>query len=251
LLIKLKEKVLDIKTKMAFKRAEGILSKIGYKEITSDIKDKSIIFTFDDFRVATLNMDNDMLGYSIEATAVFSADIISMKCLSDISTLIFTHRCSNSGIRPASENRVRLNLSYHIGNDFSRTSIEVGMLYLNKCLATLELYLLDRIKSNSKVVYDLSMFEHMNLAGFNPQHMGEKKEFVYGSWKAYVDATIDEFGPAAGNAYVTDVLIKIEACSLFEHENERLVAEVGSNLLDDLMMHRQLHEVSKTNYGIN
>jgi hypothetical protein len=238
-------------TKWEFLLATKFLKALGYSNISADVADKSIIFSFDKDRVAILNMDHHMLGYSIEATVVFSADILSLKTLSDMDNLIFMYRCSGSGVRPASEGRVRLNISYYIGDNLSIRGITLGMTYLIKCLATLELYLTERIRRADKDMYDLSMFEDVNLTGFNPQDMGERKEFIFGSWDAYAGAVKKEYEGFPNHPHAIDLLAKIEACRAFEDKNQIPVSELGPILLDDIILNRQLSEVSKTAYGVN
>ena len=241
----------SFKTRLAFLIATRYLKALGYQNISSDIKDKSILFSFDKDKVAILNMDHDMLGYSIEATVVFSADVLSLKTISDLCNLTFMYRCSCSGVRPAADDRVRLNLAYHLGDSLSVSNIGLGMTYVNKCLATLELYLSERIARSDKDMYDLSMFESIDLTGFNPQDTGERKEFIFGSWEAYANAIREEYATFTNHPYAADALSKIEACKLFEERNKIPLSEVGTWLLDDLILGRQLRELSKTNYGIN
>jgi hypothetical protein len=240
-----------LRTKIEFRAATSYLKSFGYSNITADVEDKSILFSFEKDRVAILNMDHDMLGYSIEATVVFAADILSLKTLSDISNLVFTYRCSNSGIRPAGDGRVRLNLTYHIGDRLGAADIMRGMTYLNKCLYTLELYLTERLRRVDREVYDLSMFENIDLTGFNPQDMGERKEFIFGSWDEYAQAAQEDYRGFPGHPYAVDTLAKIEACREFEERNGIPVSESGTWLLDDIVLNRQLSELSKTDYGIN
>lgn len=248
---KLKTLFANLRQKIEFSYAERVLKRAGYNNVVSDVKDKSIMFTFDGERVAILNMDHDTLGYSIEATVVFSSDVLSLKTISDISNLVFMHRCSSSGIRAADDGRVRINLSYHIGDSMSASAVNTGMLYLNKCLATLEYYLLDRLSNLSKESYDLSMFEDVSLDVFSPQTMGEDREFLYGTWDAYVDSVNEEYSSFVNHPYALDILAKIDACRKFEEVNKVLISEVGRALLEDLVLNRQLYEISKTSYGIN
>lgn len=247
----IKDKISQIWLDYDFRRAERYLKSLGYSDINPDMKDKSIIFSFDRGRVAILNMNHDTLGYSIEATVVFSAEILSLKTNSDMSNLIFMYCCSSSGIRPASESRVRMNISYHIGDKLKFSSLKLGMIYMLKCLATLELYLTERLARLDKDVYDLSMFEDLDLTGFNPQDMGERKEFIFGSWDAYSSFVKEEYAGFPNSPYAVDILAKIKACQDFEEINKIPVSEIGIKLLDDIILNRQLIEVSKTSFGIN
>lgn len=243
--------LISLRSKIDFLLTERDLKSLGYKNISKDIADKSILFSFENDRVAILNMDHDMLGYSIEATIVFSADTLSLKTVSDMNNLIFMYRCSCSGVRPAADLKVRLNLTYHMGNALSRSQIEVGMIYVQKCLSTLEMYLTERLNRTNNKSYDLSMFESIDLTGFNPQDTGERKEFIFGSWDAYSVAITEEYAGFINHPYATDALAKIEACKLFEEKNKISISEVGTWLLEDIILSRQLREISKTSYGIN
>lgn len=247
----LKSFISKIYTRLNFFFAARSLAFAGYTDITPDIEDKSILFSFDQCRAAILNMDHDMLGYSIEATVVFASEVLSLKTMSDISNLTFMYRCSCSGVRPASDGRVRLNLSYHIGRSVNTAGIRIGMLYVTKCLATLELYLTERLQRTDKESYDLSMFEDIDLVGFSPQIMGECKEFIYGSWDAYVEVVKRDFASFTNHPYAADLLAKIESCRRFEEINNVPLSEIGIALLDDITLNRQLREISKTSYGVN
>jgi hypothetical protein len=251
LLNTIKEYLVRALTRVNFFKAKAYLKSLGYENVVQDLEDRSIAFTFADERVAMLNMDHDMLGYSIEATVVFSADTLSLKTVSDLSNITYTLRCSSSGIRPAGDNRVRLNVSYHMGHELSKYGISTGMLYLNRCLSAFELYLSDCLKKLDRDSYDLSMFEDIDITAFNPQLMGELKEFVHGSWAAYEDAVESDYSSFTNHPYALDLLTKIEACKTFEEVNGLQVSEVGNEILDNIILGRQVKEVSRNTYGIN
>jgi hypothetical protein len=249
--LSIRNTILNLKNRWNFFIADKYLRTLGFTDLSADLHDKSILFTFDQDRVAILNMDYDMLGYSIEATVVLPAHILSLKTMSDLCNIIFTYCCAGSGIRPAGDDSIRLNVSYHIGETLSLGGIKLGIQYLCKCLATLELYLVQRNKNIDKEIYDLSMFEHIDLTGFNPQDMGEQKEFIFGSWEAYSKSVRTEYDDFPNHPYAVDVLSKISACQIFEEKNGIPISEIGTWLVDDIILYRQMIETSKTSFGIN
>ena len=248
---KIKDLYDDIVLDLNFRYATRLLKKLGYKDIEQDKLDKSIVFTFGQDRMAMLNMDHEVLGYSLEATVIYTADLMSLKTTSDMCNLIFMHRCGVSGLRPADNNRVKLNVTFHMGYTLNKDALSVGMTYLGKCLSILESYLVERVKLLNKSHYDLSMFENTDLANFNPQLLGEQREFVHTTWEAFSKAIMEEHGSTIDTASVTDMLNKIKACSEFETTNEVLISEVGNAVLDELRNARQMLEIAKRTYNVN
>lgn len=239
------------KAKLEFWITARKILALGYTHTVSDIADKSIMFAFEDGKAALLNMNHDKMGYSIEATVLFSSDVLSLKTMSDISNIVFMHKCSNSGVRAATDNRVRTNLCYNIGGYPTISRIKEAVSNLSLCLITLEMYLVERINRLDHDAYDLSMFETIDTNALNLQLMGEQKEYVHGSWDAFTNSINNEYSSFTNHPHAIDMLTKIAACKSFEEVNDSLISEVGDLILDDIVLNRQLHEISKTTYGIN
>ena len=195
--------------------------------------------------------DHDGFGFSVEATVIYTDELMSQKTMSDISNIAFAHRCLTSGVRKADDGRLRMNLGYQLGTSLSYKQLQAALKNITKCMFILERYLLERVMLFTKPKYDFSMFEHIDITKFNLQLMGERKEFIFGSWENYSAEVIKEHGNSIDSPTSGDLLTKIKACEEFEKANEVLLSEVGVFVLEELVLAHQLREISKKTYAIN
>jgi hypothetical protein len=213
-----------------------------------DEESMSILIDFGDFSVL-VSLEPDGRTINFEATLIFDGDLGNMKTLSSLAHTAYYHRFGISGLSNKASSQVKL----YLGRDLDYSSIHKLGEVLEasyQCLDTMVRYLYYRSLQTDSAALDLSMFEDVNLFLFDPQAMGEKKDFHFGDWSKYADSV-----SSGETEVVVDpeiVIEEIQACAEFENKNNMLLSEVGDRILEEIIWHRQMRELAKSDkYSVN
>ena len=119
---------------------------------------------------------------------------------------------------------------------YTHSSKKIGELIENvkACSNSIISYFTNANKRMSVDFLDLSMFNDVDLYLFNPQFLGENKEFIFRTWDKYIEYIEDNpENPMLGNT--ESLLPELEACKLFEETNKMILAEIGHRVLRELV----------------
>jgi hypothetical protein len=208
-------------------------------------EDKTVIFSKDD-KLMLFNLNDGFLGHRLEATVTIkSEDLVSLKTLSDLSNIAYIHTCYMSGLKHGHEG-IRIPLGLAVPKQLRKNDIKMSVLYLEECIKTMDSYIFGRYSNFNDNNLDLSMFEETDLFLFDPQLLGEKKQFIYESWLAYLERAAE-----ADFSSFSETISDIKACMVFEKTNKMLLSEVGDMVLRELVWNRRMSESSADENTVN
>lgn len=191
---------------------------------------------------ALLSLHNDSFSIKLETAVIFDNILLNTKTMSNVLDYAYQANCSISGILIQNEEQVKFNIS----KDFSYldlAKIKSDSLKFKNCILDIFKYLNSRIESASSTYIDLSMFENVDLAYFDPQFYAEQKEFVYGSWEKYIESLKSGTNQSQMNGITVDkdvIIQEIQMCKAFEEANNMLLSEIGNLVVQEIIWNRQL-----------
>lgn len=207
-----------------------------YSILQGDAGDDSLLVDIGDPLVTLVTMEKNDTVVRIESTLIFESRVANLKTFSTMSHVAMTHGIAMSGLVPAKNQNLKVYLAIEMNYSEAKKTILDRLEEMRICLDTLVKYITVRSDHFEMRHIDLSMFDAIDLNGFDPQYLGEKKEFVFQSWKAFAQAIHD----AAGEEYeITGSLVEVNACAEFEHKNKMLLSEVGDIILNELLWNRE------------
>lgn len=235
----------NLKGRLKLYRASKFIKKLDYYIENVSFEDNTIIFSNNN-HIILFSINDGFLGQRLEATVTIKSDeLVSLKTLSDISNIAFIHTCSMSGMKHGYEG-IRISIGLSIPGKLCFDNIKTSILYLEQCIKSMDTYIFGRYSSFNDSSLDLSMFEETDLFLFDPQALGEKKQFIYETWTNYLEKAAHE------DFYsFSESVVDIKACMLFEEANKLLLSEVGDMVLRELIWNRNMSESSNNDYSVN
>ena len=90
---------------------------------------------------------------------------------------------------------------------------------------------------------DLSMFQNLELSNFNTKDLGEKKEFIFGSWAKFKEAITRACKQGEITQRDLDLfLAELDACEEFEEKHTHRLASIGDVVWQEIVWNRDLLE---------
>jgi hypothetical protein len=130
------------------------------------------------------------------------------------------------------------------------TRFEEELFNLSDSILQVVEYLYFRSTELDLVHLDLSMFDDIELGGFDPKGLGEKKEFVHETWQKFIEALVRM--PDLDPTDMAYLIAELQTCAKFEKVNGLLLAEVGEEILREILWNRKFAELrSVDKYSIN
>lgn len=254
----LKRILARIKTWLAsFKTDETLLGSLvaaikasGYSVVDVDPKTESILVDLGKPICTLVFVSKDRASYAIESTIVFVPDIINLSTLSHLAHTAITGGFGISGVVPTGNGSLKIYVGKTV--DFraiDRISIELENM--KECVKMMVGYINYRTNQLNTQKLDLSMFEEIDdLEGFDPQMLGEQKDFIYRSWQRFAEEVAAE---AEDVAEAADALRKISACAEFESKNSMHLSEIGDMIKDELLWNRSILTMARADdkYNVN
>jgi hypothetical protein len=186
--------------------------------------------------------EDDPSTIRLESTMVFEAELANLRTMSSISHVAMSHGFGVSGLVPTESGRVKLYVMKYIDLDVMKKRLPDDVRKMYECLKIIISYINQRVGHKHLNELDLSMFSEIDISQFNPQLMGERKDFVYQSWEGYAESVLKlQKDPAIDGI---SLLEEIQACAKFEHKNQMHLSEVGNIVLDELVWNRNFIEAA-------
>jgi len=215
-------------------RAEALLNLAGIKADDVDVEDNAILFKTLNDKTALFMVDTT-IGHRLESTIAFDAEASSLKAVSDIANVAFSHKCCTTGLKVSGPGRLRVLIAYHLGSGLSKEAVENGVELLGLCIEEIVENLTLKVDNASKAMIDISMFSEFDAMIFNPRLIGERKEFLYSTWDNYARAVLQNQDELAS---VETTIDEIMACKEFEEVNDIPLAEIGDVARKELGSHQ-------------
>lgn len=213
------------------------------KILDVDEKRQAAIVGFDEPLCTVVYIDeDDPTTIRLESTMVFEADIANLRTMSSIAHVTMSHGFGLSGLVPGDEGKVKLYVMKYIDLGTMKKKLPEDIKKMNDCLKIIISYINQRMGQKHLKELDLSMFSEVDITQFNPQLMGEKKDFQYQSWETYAESVLElQKNPSINGV---SLLEEIQACAKFEHKNQMHLSEVGNIILDELVWNRNFIEAA-------
>ena len=211
---------------------QKIVSKF-YKIADQDDEKNTILIDMGDDIHTLLTMSEKL---ALDSSVVFDASLINLKTLSTVSNFGMMFAVSVSGVLPNGNKKIKLLFCKEAG---STKYLLRSLVEMKRCIALVSKYLNQRADQHRTSNLDLSMFEHVDPYSFNPLSLGEKKDFIYRTWKDYI---VDVSVSPSTNIELSSLVSELQACSEFEEKNKMLLSEVGEYVLDELLWNKAMSE---------
>lgn len=240
----------DFINSLRFKALKRKIASSKYEIEDSDDSEKSLLVDLGESGsvMASLDKSNMIL---FEATIIFDVPLLNLKTYSSIAHTAYYYKFSISGVSRNSNSQVKFFLTRY-DNPSNINDIDAILDDCEKCIGTITKYLNYRVQQFDNFdTYDLSMFDDVDVVAFNPKEMGEKKEFTYETWSELYK---DIVGQADDYLSLNMVSLHecVKACQEFEEKNKALLAEVGDQVMNELIWLIQLREQAKKDkFSIN
>lgn len=214
--------------------------KSNYDIVDVDFSTMSFLVDLNDDVTAVISKEGDAVR--LESSLVFDAEILNMKTYGDIANIAFTGEMPITGIIPAGNGNVKIYIS-RIALRHQLKSMKPILDDFKSGMMCIKKYIDLRENVTKYPMLDLSMFEEMDLNGFDPRAIGEKKEFVFGTWHNFVRSLMRSCESESLDYEVAkQMLAEIKACEEFERSNKLSLAEVGDLVWKELVWNRELEE---------
>lgn len=155
-----------------------------------------------------------------------------------------------SGFSPKSSEQAKVFVAKDIPFTYSPYKIYKFISSIKLCSQAIIDYLYRADVRMNVDFLDLSMFSQTDLYLFNPQFLGENKEFIFKNWDTYIEYTKNnpDDSLAGGNNYL---LLDLEACKKFEEKNKMLLSEVGHRVVKELVWNSKFKNLLDDDLYIN
>lgn len=181
----------------------------------------------------------------IDSSVLFDSSLNNLKTFSTVVNLAMGHGCMASGLIPHNNKKLKIFFACTASSENIITQVN----RMKDCILLISSYLNARARQSQLLNLDLSMFSGIDLSYFNPQILGEKKEFVYQSWQEFM---IDVAEQASENdSDVTSMISELHACSEFEKKNDMLLCEIGDQVLDELYWNQKMLDQNGEDFQVN
>lgn len=222
-----------------FKQITKKITQTGYNLVDVDFESKTFLVDLGNNFNILITGDKDNLDVlRLESAIVFNGDSLNLKTFSDISNIFYSTDTPITGIFPQHNGRVKFYISQTVlFKNLKSLKSMLGILRdsVNLCNKYLSL----RDKHTKEPMLDISMFADFDLTGINLKQMGEQKEFVWGTWSAFVRAIVASHEAGEINSNDAGIMLKeLKACELFEAQNKLLLSEVGDVVWQEIMWSR-------------
>lgn len=217
--------------------------------IDIDPETKSILVDLGKPLCTLVFLDKDEKSYLIESTIVFDSDILNVSTFSHLAHTTITAGFGISGVVPVGNGSVKL----YVGKSIDMRALGRLPEELSKikdCINMMIGYINYRTEQLGASNLDLSMFEAIeDIETFDPQMLGEQKDFVYRTWQKFAEEIAEE---AEDVAEAAEALRKISACAEFEVKNDMNLSEIGDMIKGELLWNRSLFSVDEDDkYSVN
>jgi hypothetical protein len=211
------------------------------KILDIDEKKQAIIIGFERPLCTVIYLDEDDNSlFRLESTIVFEAEIANLRTISSIAHVAMSHGFGISGLVPSEEGKIKLYIMKYLDLNMMKKRLVEDIKNKKECLKVIISYINQRMGQKHLRELDLSMFSEIDISQFNPQLLGERKDFVYQSWEMYADSVPDLVKNPSVNGIA--LLEEIQACAKFEYKNKMHLSEVGHIVLDELVWNRNFVE---------
>lgn len=235
----LKQKLSDLNIRIKMKVIEKQLVKSKYRIADIDKISNSFLIDLGRDLSVLLTVDKDLAQYlRLETAIIFDGDILNLKTYSDIANIFYTADMPITGIYPQGSGKVKFYVNRTI--PFSAvTSLPDILADLHSGISLCEKYLQLRENRTKYPMIDISMFSDIDSNGFNPKDLGEKKDFIFGNWKTFINAVVKshEDGDLSSDQAGL-MLLELKACELFEEKNKLMLSEIGEVVWQELVWSR-------------
>lgn len=216
-------------------KSTRVLRHLGLEITDTDEAARCLAFRLNENIVAIFITDDSTLGNRIEISVIFDAMVVNLRLMSDLANIALAHKCSLSGLSHAKDGTCKVELAYYLGSKIGLKEVEIAITYMEACIKQVMDTILGKIDSVNSFSWDLSMFDTEDLRVFNPQQIGEIKEYMYGDWPDY----LEEAGKLTSIPYhmvepTFDINILL-ACQKFETVNKVQLVDMGNVLFGELV----------------
>jgi len=230
-------------SKIALKKIKAFLLHAALVKAKAKIVEKdndcgAYLIDFENDSYALVSLSENLKTIEFEGTIVFDSDLVNLKTLSSIAHAAFCSGLSTTGICVKNENQVKIYVRKSLDFFAIYSRFEDELEITKNCISSIRKYLHSRLDQIQHTYLDLSMFNDIDLLTFDPQGLGEKKDFVYENWENYMNAVLAEDNSVFNAGPKIEDLI---ACAEFEDKNEVLLSEIGNSLLKEIDWNRQMH----------
>lgn len=254
LMIKLlKQKLSDLNIRLRMKVIEKQLLKSKYRIADIDMISHSFLIDLGEDLSVLLTVDKDFAQtLRLETAIIFDGDILNLKTYSDVANIFYAADMPITGIYPQGTGQVKFYVNRIIS--FSEVaSLPYVLIDLHNGISLCEKYLQLRENNTKHPMIDISMFSDIDSSGFNPKDLGEKKDFIFGNWKTFINAVMrsHEDGDLSSDQAGL-MLLELKACELFEEKNKLMLSEVGEVVWQELVLARNFqNDISDDKTFIN
>lgn len=210
------------------------LTKCGFDISEIDHDDQAFLIDLGDPICMLVSFDRDTRSLLLESTLILEPSILNLKTFSAMAHVCMSSGMAMSGIVPADNGTVKV----YIGKTIDSASVKRLPYELEQartCIAQIIGYVNYRSGQSELLNLDLSMFEEIDVSNFDPQVLGETKDFVYRTWQNYASAIVSSSDDLSETS---ETIRRINACAEFERLNDLKLSEVGDIVLEELVWNK-------------
>lgn len=235
-------------SKYRFDKLRKVINNSNYTVGDTDLQTKSILIN-NEVSSILVSLSPNCKVIQFECTLIFDADLNNLKTLSSLLHTAYYYSLRATGVMKNNDHQVKIYLSTDL--DYQNIKQMPNVLKnISDCIETVVGYLYFRGIQTDTTSLDISMFEGLDLFLFDPQLLGEKKDFQFGDWSAFANSVL---GGEYESGLSHDGLIEeIRACEEFENRNNMLLSEVGDRVFEEVLWNRQFKlESENDEYSVN
>lgn len=237
----IRKKLEQFITAAKLKVIEKNITKTGYNIADTDTVAQSFLLDLGDGIGILLSLNEKHL-LRFEAAIIFDGELLNLKTYNDIANIFYTANMCVTGMYPQGNGKVKFYAS--CTTDFARVN-QLGdvLIEFHSAIILAHRYIKLRETHTAYPMLDLSMFESIDVYGFNPKDLGEKKDFIFGNWNTFVSAIVHshEAGELTSQEAAA-ILMEIKACESFESKNKMLLSEIGEVVWQEIVWNRNLQD---------
>lgn len=237
---KIFNKLNRLSTIIKLKIVERSLLRSDYHIVDSDFESKTFLIELGVGLSILMSFNGNVMR--LETAITFDGDSLNLKTFSDLANIFYTADMPITGIYPQSAGKVKfyVNRSLPFRSVMSLKDIlkdfHDGILLCYKYLSLREGHI-------KEPMLDLSMFIGIEMSGFNPKDIGEKKEFVFGTWSNFINAVVKSHEEGELNSEDAGAMLsELKACEMFESKNRLPLSEMGDVVWQEIIWNRNLEE---------
>lgn len=237
----LKAKLLKYKIYKNTKLVAGQLNKDVYRIADIDHNNGSILVDLGNNLDVLISIDRITASQvRLETSMVFSGDTLNLKTYSELANICYAEDVPLTGVYAKGDGKVKI----YISKTVQMSAVHIlskALLEIINAITLCQQYLQLRSNCAKYPMLDLSMFSDLEIDNFFPKDLGEKKDFIHGSWQSFIDAILRDYDSGTISPEDASITIKeLEACRLFEEANDLLLSEVGDTVYQEIVWNRDL-----------